>query len=302
MRLLIPLFVICELVCVGSTAPRAHAAGNRYAFLSSILARDRHRYGVPGIAMVVVRGGSMVFAGGSGYADLATRTPVTPTGTVFHLANTSAAVTTIAALQLVTKGKLALDADVNRYLTVRRVAPTFPHPVTLSELLANTAGFQDRHIYRRTLSPSSLQPLGPYLAARMPPRVQPPGLSYSYSAYSYALAGLIIQQVTREPFATAIAKRLFRPLHMTRSSFAQRLPRRIARQLAVGYDESGADRIPAPREYFNVAPAEGMVATVADVGHLLEALLSGRRYGGRFVLPPMLAPLLERKRYSAYPH
>src|SRR5581483_3527170 len=83
--------------------------------------------------------------------------------------------------------------------------------------------------------------------------------------------------------------------------FAQRLPESIANHLAVGYDESGADRLPAPREYFNVAPAEGMVATAMDVGHFLETLLDEGRYRGQSVFPASLVSTVERQRYSVYP-
>ena len=100
---------------------------------------------IPGAAFVLVKDGEVVCAKGYGFADLERRVPV-DAQTVFRVGSVSKTFTAVAAMQLVERGKLALDADVNRYLRELAVPPTWPEPVTLLQLLTHTAGFGERFV------------------------------------------------------------------------------------------------------------------------------------------------------------
>ncbi|MGH2447484.1 MAG: serine hydrolase domain-containing protein [Chloroflexota bacterium] len=275
--------------------PRAWPAMNR------IMRRDLAAYRVPGSVFVLVQGDHRVLVRGYGDANIARRERATGS-TEFRLGATSSVVTAAAALDLVEHHRLRLHVDVNRELRLFHLAPNYPRPVTLANLLTSTAGLDERHSGRRVLSPRLPQPLARFLGATLPPRVEPPGRVYDYSAFGFALAGYLVQQAARMPFARYTARRLFEPLHMDHSTFQQPLPSGVASRLATGYDSGshGAPR-PAPLEYFNLAPAAGMVSTGNDMADFLEGLLHHGVVRGHRVLPAGLVRSLEARHYSSYP-
>src|SRR5438128_11001044 len=71
--------------------------------------------GLPGIAVGVVSDQELVWAAGFGYANLAEKTPMTPS-TKFRMASHSKMFAAIAIMQLREQGKLRLDDPVSNYL------------------------------------------------------------------------------------------------------------------------------------------------------------------------------------------
>ncbi|HET9017660.1 MAG TPA: serine hydrolase domain-containing protein [Thermomicrobiaceae bacterium] len=247
------------------------------AFVDPYVTRSMAAAHVPGAVVAFVDNGTVVYERGFGYANLAQKTPVDPQTTLFRVASVSKVLTTAAVMQLADRGRLRLDTDVNRYLRGFQVPPTYPEPVTLSELLTHTAGFEDRTLDIATLNARDVQPLGVYLATRMPARVTPPGSIFSYSNYSFALAGYVVQSVSGQLFDQYLAGQVFGPLGMEHTSFAQPLPPSLASRRATGYDVTGASVTPAPFEYFDDAPADAMSTTAADMGRfMIEQLGAGK--------------------------
>ncbi len=72
---------------------------------------------IPGAAFVLVKDGELFLAKGYGLAVLAAPTPVNPETTLFGIASTTKLFTATAVMQLVERGLLELDGDVNQYLT-----------------------------------------------------------------------------------------------------------------------------------------------------------------------------------------
>ena len=71
---------------------------------------------VPGLSLAVGRDGALRFEKGYGFADLEHRVPATPL-TVYRLASVSKPITAVAAMQLVDRGRLALDDTVGQWLS-----------------------------------------------------------------------------------------------------------------------------------------------------------------------------------------
>src|SRR4051812_47671231 len=66
---------------------------------------------IPGAAVVIVHNDQTVFSKGFGYADIASRRPVSAE-TLFELGSTSKAFTALGALRLEAQGLIRLDAPV----------------------------------------------------------------------------------------------------------------------------------------------------------------------------------------------
>ena len=110
--------------------------------------------GVPGVVAMAASGEEVLYAGACGVRHRATGAPMTE-DTIFRIASMTKAVTSVAALQLVERGALALDAPASTYApglddvqvlegfdaagTPRLRAPRAP--ITLRHLLSHTSGF-----------------------------------------------------------------------------------------------------------------------------------------------------------------
>lgn len=242
---------------------------------------------IPGGVFLLVRGSEISYAKGYGYADLERGLPVEPEITVWRVGSNSKTLTAAAALELAEQGLVRLDEDVNTYLTRVEVPATYPEPITLFNLLTHTAGFDERLFGQHAASPEDYEPLGEYLARKLPRRIVPPGQVISYNDHGTSLAGLVVEDVSGKLFAEYLRERIFEPLGMTRSTVrAIDLPGQVRENLAVAYRWTGEGHEPYEYDYIITGPAAGLMTTASDMGRFLAALLQGGRLEGDSILSP----------------
>src|SRR5947199_115037 len=166
------------------------------AWLDGFTPYALQRGDVAGAVVVVVKDGQVLLAKGYGYADVVARKPVDPERTLFRAGSVSKLFTWTAVMQLVEQGKLDLDADINTYLDFK-IPSRNGKPVTLRNLMTHTPGF-DETIRALILNDTHyLKPLGEALRRWVPPRVTAAGSTPAYSNYGAALAGYIVEHVSR---------------------------------------------------------------------------------------------------------
>lgn len=254
---------------------------------------------VPGAVVAVVSEGKVLLLKGYGLADAETRRPVDAQRTVFHVASISKPVTASALLRLAERGELDLDADVNRYLRRMSVPTPFGRPVTVSHLLTHTAGLDEHTADRKRRRAAELTPLAAYLAGRQPAPARPPGEVSVYSNHGYALAGLVLEEVSGQPFAVAVRDSLFAPLGMTSTAYGP--APEIEARLARGYGWQGARGEPLPLDYIQTGPASMLLTSGADLSRWMLAMLEGGILDGERVLSPESTHLLLSRRFSNHP-
>lgn len=222
-----------------------------------------------GAVVVVVKDGQVLTERGFGYADAAKRTPVDPERTLFRPGSVSKLFTWTAVMQQVEAGTIDLDKDVNTYLDFR-IAPFKGKPVTMRQLMTHTAGFEEHG--KRTIfeDPKFRISLADYVKVQ-PKRIYAPGTTPSYSNYGTALAGYIVERVSKMPFDTYIEQRIFQPLGMTRSTFRQPLSAAFAPWMATGYRQLSAG--PSKFEFVGPGPAGALSSTGADMAKFMIAHL-----------------------------
>ncbi|MGW6159869.1 serine hydrolase domain-containing protein, partial [Streptomyces sp. NPDC055144] len=117
------------------------------------------------------------------------------------------------------------------------------------------------------------------------------GELFHYSNEGYNLLGLIVEQVTGESLADAMAGRLLRPLGMRDS--AARITHEDIAELATGYRFLRDDRPPlpsaplAPAGFFEYSAADGNVlATASDLGLFARMLLGRGTLDGTRIIGP----------------
>jgi len=272
------------------------------AFLDAFFSEQMEKLHVPGAVFVLVKDGEIFFAKGYGYSDLEKKKPVIPDKTIFHLGSVSKLFTATAVMQMCEQGQLNLNDDVNKYLKHFQLEEKYPEPVTVANLLTHTSGLEQQGIETGVRNESELVPLGEYLASGALRRVMPPGEVIIYSSLGMALAGYLVEQISGVPFAEYIDENMFQPLGMSRSSFKQPPPSRLASDLAMGYRYKNGSYKPYSTDYLSIIPPAGdFYTTATDIAHFMIAHLQDGRYGNSRILDEATAQDMHQQHFTHHP-
>jgi len=273
------------------------------AFIDGIMAAHLPSRKIPAATISVVKDGELFFAKGYGHADREEKIPVAADRTLFRPGSTSKLFTWTAVMQLVERGRLDLDADVNTYLKSFQIPATFPEPITMKHLLSHTPGFEEGALgYLFVKDEEGLMPMREALAAHVPDRVRPPGVWSSYSNFGTALAGLVVEDVSGMPFADYVEQNIFVPLAMERSTFREPLPESLAADMAVGYKRENGLFEPKSFEFIsNFGPAGSLTSTATDMAHFMIAHLQLGRFRDQRILEEATARRMHSQLYTPDP-
>lgn len=224
-----------------------------------------------GAVIVVVKDGQVLTQRGFGYADAAKRTPVDPARTLFRPGSVSKLFTWTAVMQQVEAGKIDLDANVNTYLDFK-IPLKNGKPVTMRQLMTHTAGFEEHGKLTMFDNPKFQISLGDLVKGGIPNRIYEAGSTPSYSNYGTALAGYIVERVSKMSFDDYVEQRIFQPLGMAQSTFRQPLPKAFAPWMATGYRQLSTG--PYKFEIVGPSPAGGLSSTGADMAKFMIAHLN----------------------------
>ncbi|MFT4415427.1 serine hydrolase domain-containing protein [Fredinandcohnia humi] len=189
----------------------------------------------------------------------------------FYLGSIAKTITAIAVMQLVEKGKLDLESDINSYLKDIKIKNPFQKKVTLIDLLTYSAGFDEPNPPEYVTEKEQQLLLKEYLIKYQPPIVREPGTSVMYDNYAYNLAGYIVEQVSGIPFNDYVRQNILLPLGMEQSSF--RVNKSIFQDMVKGYSAPGEEQ----PFFYTVAkdlPDGGLVSTGSDMSHFMQMLIN----------------------------
>jgi len=166
---------------------------------------------LPGLSLAVSVDGEIVWAEGFGRADLENQTPVTP-ATLFRIGGVSESLTAAAAGLLSERGRLDLDAPVQRYV------PGFPEkewPISTRQLMAHMAGIRrhrgEEEIFRQISCADDAQRLA--IFSGDPLRFRP-GTKSVYSTYGWVLVGAVVAAAANEPYLDFVQREILTPVGM----------------------------------------------------------------------------------------
>ncbi len=211
------------------------------------IAERMEHYGIPGMSIAVIHDYKMAWTKIYGVVNKETKEPVTE-NTLFQAASISKPVSAYAALSLVEDGKLALDKNVNQFLTSWYVPDndfTTTEKVTLKRLVSHKAGLTVHGFwgyYPGLQVPTLVQLLDGQKPANSDPiRVDKiPGGEMRYSGGGYCVMQQMMIDVTGQSFPTIMQERILGPIGMTKSTFAQPLPAEKLKNAATGYLPNGS--------------------------------------------------------------
>ncbi len=284
---------------VSSTGPAMRAAGKAppghdEAGLMAKVAGVLDRWPSAGLAVGVVREGSLAWFLGHGVANTGTKEPITQ-DTVFRIGSITKTFTAIAVMQLWEQGLVDLDAPANDYLRTFQLIPAKAgfRPATVRHLLTHTAGVGYWRRLSDLLQPgvgsgdragrSGAQALARYYRNGLPVEVEP-GTKWVYSNHGFAALGQIVEDVTGLPLDRYLREHVFGPWGMEHTDLIR--SERVRPRLATGYVlRSGGLKPVADREV-STPGGSAMYSTAADMARYVAALLRMDAGGHGPVLKP----------------
>jgi CubicO group peptidase (beta-lactamase class C family) len=199
-----------QRVGAGGEAPTSPAYADAIEKSRALLDSLREREAVPGLTAAVLIEGQVVWAEGFGYANLETRTPVTPL-TKMRVGSVSKPLTSVALGKLVEEGRLDLNAPVQRYV------PSFPekrYEVTTRQAAGHIAGirhYEGDEFYSRTHYDSVEAGLNIFERDSL---LFEPGTEYDYSSYGWNLVSAVIEGAAETPFLRYMRREVIEPMNL----------------------------------------------------------------------------------------
>ena len=249
--------------------------------------QEMKRTSTPGVAIALVKDDRVIFSKAFGVANLETQTPMTP-DTLCRSGPISAVFTAAALVMLEEQGKLKLDQPIGRY--VNGLSPGLA-AVNARQLLSHTAGIKEEHPTSGLFDDLAL---GRTVRSWKDDYVlSPPGQIYSHSNPGYVLAGLLLEEVSKEPFAKALSELLFEPLGMTRTTFRPSIV--MTWPFAQSYRAFGREKLAQVRPFALDAfgwPSGSMFSNVNDLARFTIAFMNGGKIDGKQVFSSSLIDVL----------
>lgn len=251
---------------------------------------------IPGLALGYARNGHVRFARGYGFADLASRRPVTAR-MVFPLASVTKTITATAVMQLVQQGRLDLDEAVAPHLGFPLANPNHPYvPITARQLLTHTASISDVKYYEidfrtagtdATLSleellKSYLVPGGAHYDAEKCFSPAAHGAKWDYCNIGSALLGYLVERIGGQDLRATTRETIFAPLGMRSAAWTiAGTPQAVA---VTNYDVVDGRLSPVAPVGFPDYPAGMLRASVADLTRFAAASANGGEADGKRIL------------------
>ena len=257
---------------------------------------------IPAISAALVRGDTTVWAKGFGTTDRAGRIPATP-DTIYSICSISKLFTAVALMQQWERGKVALDAPIERYLPWARLAddPRDSVPITLRGLLTHSAGLPREADFPYWTGPDFAFPSQAQVrvAIREQTPLYPASTTWQYSNLGLTLVGETVEAVSGTPYAEYVDANILGPLGLddTRAGIPAQL---YGQQMAVGWGALEADGTRPVVGLFDpagITPAAGFTASVADLAKFASWTFRVASSGEEEVLRPSTLREMQRVHY-----
>ena len=216
LAILVALFSVVAGPC---SAQNSQLAPGKQAQIDAAVSRFMASTHIPGLSVAVVENGEYEWAQGFGFADLENNVPASE-HTLYRLGSISKSLTAVAALQLWERGKLDLDAPVQKYCPA---FPQKPWPISTRQVLGHLGGI--RHYKagenQEDLEGGNTKHFDDPIQAGLnffkdDPLVAQPGTSFHYSTQGYTLVGCVIEGASGAKYLDFMRQNVLSPQRWNR--------------------------------------------------------------------------------------
>ncbi|MCI0339301.1 MAG: beta-lactamase family protein [Acidobacteria bacterium] len=246
--------------------------------IEAVITREMERGKVPAISIAIATNNKLVYAKGFGKADLENSVPAKET-TVYRTASIAKAMTSTAVMQLAEKGKLDLDAPIQKYCSA---FPKKQWPVTARQLLGHLGGVRHYKTGEEATGTAAYYTIVDSMALfKDEPLLHEPGTKFNYTTFGYSVLGCAIEGASGMSYEDYMRQHVFQSAGMSQTGIDH--SRLVIPNRARGYmllDEETYKRLPdaAKRfakvgEVYNCSlhdtsmkvPGGGLVSTAVDL-------------------------------------
>jgi CubicO group peptidase (beta-lactamase class C family) len=275
-RLFTSAILALLLVPAGADAQAGPLAG-----LDQYITRALPEWEVPGLAIAVIRNDSVIHARGYGVRELGGDGAVDEL-TLFAIASTTKAMTAAAIGMLVDEDRLDWDDRVSEHLPTYQLSdPFITHELTIRDLLTHRSGISRS---------DNLWIAGPFDRAEVLRRARflPPASGfrseYGYHNVMYIAAGELVGAVSGMTWDDFIARRIFEPLGMTRSTTRAAVVETRDNVASSHTNVDGEVKAVPRRNYDNIGGAGAVFSSVSDLAQWVRVHLNGGVHDGTRLL------------------
>ena len=269
------LIALCSGVC---EAQNGKLSSGKLAKIDAAVNKFMASTHVPGVSVAVVENGEYEWAQGFGFADLENNVP-TSEHTLFRLASISKSLTATAAMQLWERGRLDLDAPVQKY------CPSFPQkpwPVSSRQVLGHLGGI--RHYKSNAQDDPEVgntkhfdDPIQAGLNFfKDDPLVAQPGTSFHYSTQGYTLIGCVIEGASGAKYVDFVRQNVLAPAQMEQTHADNRFAIIPYRTRFYEKAESGTVRNADFLDSSYKIPGGGWLSSAEDMAKFEVAILNDK--------------------------
>lgn len=253
------------------------------------------------VSIAVFRGDETIYKIAYGYANIENAIKADDE-TVYEWGSISKLLTWVSVMQLWEEGKIDLEADIKEYLPEDFFTKLkYDEPITMINLMNHNAGFEDTVFQMCAEEESAILPLDEILKVTEPHQIFKPGEVVSYSNWSTALAGYIVEHISGQHFYEYVQEHIFKPLEMNNTglepTYADNLWVRSKLLENEGYTYNLR---PMKDSLFlvNLYPAGSAAGTLEDIVKFAKALVpdsvgSKKLFNNEETLAEILSPSLK---------
>jgi CubicO group peptidase (beta-lactamase class C family) len=239
--------------------------------IDTLIESQREPLDIPGIAFAATDRGGLLYEQAYGFADLASRAPVTRE-TAFEIGSISKSFTAALVVRDALAGRLDLRAPVTEIVPWFAVQAQHQHPICPHHLLQHSAGL----IAGSEATPEARSEVW---SLRETPAIAEPGTWFHYSNVAYKLLGVILEQIHQRRYVDVLQDGILDPLGMGETSPS--ITNVVRQRMATGY-EPFFDDLPmpaggklAPATWLETGTADGsIVSTAGDMAAYLRAWMT----------------------------
>jgi len=281
----------------GTQAQRLFGASASTSAIDATLRDGIERRRIPFVTAMVASSDRILYSGAFGKRDAASGINVQP-DSIFQIASMTKAITSVAAMQLVERGRLKLDEPAAKHLPElakldviqgfdaagKPVLRPAMKPITLRHLLTHTSGFAyptwSEEMFKYT---QATAPLPPGVVAPLVPLIFEPGTRWQYG-YSADWTGRLVETVSGMNLEQYFQRNILGPLGMTDTTFifpADKFDRLVSqsRRQDGGALQEVPRAIPPKPAAFN--GGGGLSSTAPDYIKFMQMILRYGRSGVR---------------------
>jgi CubicO group peptidase (beta-lactamase class C family) len=236
----------------------------------------RKTFDVPGIAVAIVKDGKVVMEQGFGLREIGKPDPV-DAHTLFAIASNTKAFTAASLQQLAEQGKLKMDDRVIDHLPWFRMSdPYVTHEMRIRDLLAHRSGLSLGAGDLLYWPPTSYTTKEVVERLRNVPIKNSFRSNYAYDNILFAVATLVIEQVSGQSYADYVREHIFQPVGMD-ESLIDKTYLKPGMNVAIGHAKANfKDLEPVPpMAWLNDPGAGGIYASAHDLAKWMNVQLAG---------------------------